>query len=155
MNYATVILTSYWGTKRMKNLLVLGTLLFLFGLLNGVAVPYFENPRMGLSSHLAGVQNALVLIGFGLMWKYLVLSDKALKLCSALSIYSMYSIWISLVLAGMWGTSSATPIAGAGYTGKPTEELIVNSLLYSGSVAIIIASCLVLMGLLNNKKIDG
>ena len=138
----------------MKNLLVLGTVLFLLGLLNGVAVPYFENPRMGLSAHLAGVQNALVLFAFGLMWKYLALSKEALKFCSALSVYSMYSIWLSLVFAAAWGTSSATPIAGAGYTGSQLQELIVNVLLYSGSLAIIVASCQVLLGLVKNKALD-
>ncbi|MGJ8670849.1 MAG: hypothetical protein ACSHXK_15285 [Oceanococcus sp.] len=137
----------------MKKLLVFGAALFLLGLLNGVAVPYFENPRMGLSSHLAGVQNALVLFAFGLMWKHLDLSVKALRVCSALSIYSMYAIWFSLVLAAMWGTSSATPIAGAGYTGSELQELIVNSLLYSGSLAIIVASIQVLAGLVKNKSL--
>lgn len=137
----------------MKSLLVGGAALFLLGLINGLAVPYFENPRMGLSAHLAGVQNALVLIAFGLMWKYLALSSKALKLCSMLSIYSMYSIWVSLVLAAAWGTSSATPIAGAGFMGSSTQELIVNILLYSGSLAIIVASVQVLLGLVNNKFI--
>ena len=138
----------------MKSLLVGGAALFLLGLINGLAVPYFENPRMGLSAHLAGVQNALVLIAFGLMWKYLALSSKALKLCSMLSTYSMYSIWVSLVLAAAWGTSSATPIAGAGFMGSSTQELIVNILLYSGSLAIIVASVQVLLGLVNNKFID-
>ena len=137
----------------MKSLLVGGAALFLLGLINGLAVPYFENPRMGLSAHLAGVQNALVLIAFGLMWKYLALSSKALKLCSMLSTYSMYSIWVSLVLAAAWGTSSATPIAGAGYMGSSSQELIVNILLYSGSLAIIVASVQVLLGLVNNKFI--
>lgn len=137
----------------MKSLLVGGAALFLLGLINGLAVPYFENPRMGLSAHLAGVQNALVLIAFGLMWKYLALSSKALKLCSMLSTYSMYSIWVSLVLAAAWGTSSATPIAGAGFMGSSTQELIVNILLYSGSLAIIVASVQVLLGLVNNKFI--
>ena len=138
----------------MKNLLIFGTALFLFGLLNGLVVPLFENPRMGLSSHLAGVQNALVLIVFGLFWKYLTLSKNTLKICSALSIYSMYAIWISLVFAAIWGTSSATPIAGKGYAGSEIQELIVNTLLYSGSLAIIVATSLILYGLLKNSTFD-
>lgn len=137
----------------MKNILILGTVLFLLGLLNGVAVPYFENPRMGLSSHLAGVQNALVLMAFGLMWKYVSLPPIGKRVTSWLSVYSMYSIWLSLVLAGVWGTSKATPIAGAGYAGSQLQELVVNALLYSGSAAVIIASVLVIFGLLKNKQI--
>lgn len=135
----------------MKNLLVFGAILFLLGLINGVAVPYFENPRMGLSAHLAGVQNALVLLVFGLMWPYLSLSQTALKICSTLSVYGMVAIWVSLVLAAVWGTSSATPIAGAGYVGRDAQELMVNVLLYSGSIAIVIASVQVIVGLVNSK----
>jgi hydroxylaminobenzene mutase len=139
----------------MKKLLVFGAILFLLGLLNGVAVPLFENSRMGLSAHLAGVQNALVLFAFGLSWKYISLSSSALWGCAWLSIYGMYSIWGSLVLAAIWGTSSATPIAGAGYSGTDLQEWIVTALLYSGSVAIIVAAVLVLVGLVNNKSIAG
>lgn len=134
--------------------MLLGAFLFLLGLFTGVAVPVFENPRMGLSAHLAGVQNALVLWAFGLMWKHLKLSEKMLNSCLWLSIYSMYAVWLSLVLAAIWGTSNATPIAGAGYSGTEVQEWVVNVLLYSGSVAIIVATIQVLMGLYKNKSIS-
>ena len=138
----------------MKNKLILyGMILFLLGLLNGVVIPNFENPRMGLSAHLAGVQNAFVLILFGLIWKNLALSQSMLRCCFWFSIYSMYSIWLSLALAAAWGTSSATPIAGAGYSGSHNQEIIVNLLLYSGSLAIIIASIQIIIGLVMNDKV--
>ena len=138
----------------MKNkLLLYGMILFLLGLINGVVIPYFDNPRMGLSAHLAGVQNAFVLILFGLIWKNVALSQSLLRWCYWFSIYSMYSIWFSLVLAAAWGTSSATPIAGAGYSGSQHQELIVNVLLYSGSLAIIIASIQIIIGLVLNGKV--
>ena len=132
-------------------LLITGMSLFLLGLLNGVAIPFFQNPRMGLSAHLAGVQNALVLIAFGLLWKHLRLSSISLQWCSLLSIYSMYAIWFSLVLAALWGTSSATPIAGAGFSASHAKETIVNILLYTGSIAIIISSIQIIVGLVLNK----
>ena len=138
----------------MKNKLILyGMILFLLGLLNGVVIPNFENPRMALSSHLAGVQNAFVLILFGLIWKNLTLSQSMLRCCYWFSIYSMYSIWLSLVLAAVWGTSSATPIAGTGFSGSQNQEIIVNLLLYSGSLAIIIASIQIITGLVLNGKV--
>ncbi|MGB1261714.1 MAG: hypothetical protein ACPG52_02295 [Cognaticolwellia sp.] len=136
-----------------NNLFIFGMLLFLFGLLNGVAIPYFENPRMGLSAHLAGVQNAFVLIIFGLIWKYIALTQVVLRWCCCFSVYGMYSIWFSLVLAAVWGTSSATPIAGAGYSGYQYQENIVNILLYSGSLSIIVASIQIIIGLLKNGKV--
>ena len=78
---------------------------------------------MGLSAHLAGVQNAFVLILFGL----------------------------SLALATVWGTSSATP--GAGYSGSMYQEMVVNTLLYSGSFTIIIASIQTIIGLVKNGRL--
>lgn len=137
----------------MKNLLISGALLFLLGLLTGVAVPYFENTRMGLSAHLAGVQNALCLLVFGAIWRYVKLSETALLRCSRLSIYSMYSVWLSLTLAAVFGTSSATPIAGAGYAGTQLQEAIVNILLYSGSVAILVAAVQIIVGLVKNPEL--
>ena len=135
-----------------NNLLIYGMVLFLFGLLNGVVVPYFENPRMGLSAHLAGVQNALVLLAFGLIWNNLKLSQVTLRWCFWFSVYGMYSIWVSLVLAAIFGTSSATPIAGNGFIGSQYQELMVNMLLYSGSISIIIASLQIILGLIKSKK---
>jgi len=138
----------------MKALLVSGMVLFLLGLFTGVLVPYFENTRMGLSAHLAGVQNALALVVFGLLWRYMQLSASAFKACFWLSIYSMYSVWMSLVLAAIWGTSSATPIAGAGYAGAFYQESIVNVLLYSGAGATIAATILIIVGLVRYRTLD-
>lgn len=134
-----------------KRLLISGMVLFLLGLLNGITIPFFENPRMGLSAHLAGVQNALVLLAFGLMWKYCNFSKRAETWCVRLSLYSMYSIWIALALAAIWGTSRATPIAGEGYSGLKWQELIVDILLYSGSIAIIIATVQIIIALIKSK----
>lgn len=71
----------------MRQLLIFGALLFLFGLLNGAVIPSFTNPRMGLSAHLAGVQNGMVLLLFGLLWPYLTLSNSTLSATHGLSLY--------------------------------------------------------------------
>ena len=136
-----------------RKLLLSGMILFLLGLLNGLVISLFENPRMGLSAHLAGVQNGLVLLAFGLFWQKVKLGDSAKRWCLNLNIYSMYAIWFALVLAAMWGTSSATPIAGASFSSTLTKEYIVNFFLYSGSGAIIIASIQVILGLIQWKPI--
>lgn len=44
----------------------LGLILFLMGLLTGLAVPVLKNSRMGLSSHLEGVLNGMFLALLGL-----------------------------------------------------------------------------------------
>lgn len=44
-----------------RRLLWHGLFLFLLGLLTGLVVPMFQNPRMGLSAHLEGVMNGIFL----------------------------------------------------------------------------------------------
>ena len=50
-----------------EQMLFAGTLLFLRGLLTGVAMPLLRNKRMGLSAHLVGVQHGIVLWIVGLI----------------------------------------------------------------------------------------
>ena len=128
-----------------RTLLLHGTLLFLLGLLNGVVVSLFHNKRMGLSAHLEGVQNGLVLMAFGLMWQHA--NPPFPALAYGASLYSMYGLWLGLVLAGVWGTSRITPIAGKGFTASQWKEWTVTLLILSGSTAIILATSLMLYGL--------
>ena len=66
-------------TKPYKELLLLaGAMLLLLGLLTGVAIPLFANAPMGLSAHLTGVQNALVLLVLGAVWPHVRLSARLL-----------------------------------------------------------------------------
>ena len=125
----------------MKHLLVAGMILFLIGLLSGMLIPYYEDHHMGMSTHLVGVQNAIVLIVFGLMFSHISISAKYLSLLSALSIYSMYAIWLSVALA-------ATSTVNADNSAPTLKETITKILLYSGSLAIIIAAILITIGLI-------
>jgi len=128
-----------------QQLLFHGTLLFLLGLINGAVIPLFLNKRMGLSAHLAGVQNGLALIAFGLIWSH---ADTPLpNVAYWSSLYSMYGIWIGLVLAGIWGTSKSTPIAGKGFSATAWKETTVTVLIKSASAAAILATSLLLAGL--------
>ena len=111
----------------------------------------FTNSRMGLSAHLAGVQNGMVLLIFGLMWHHLKVGEVWRKLARWLSIFSMYAIWFGLLLAAVWGTSKSTPIAGAGYEGSETQELVVSALIQVGSGAIIVAVVIILLGLVTRR----
>lgn len=134
-----------------QHLLFHGTLLFLLGLINGAVIPLFLNKRMGLSAHLAGVQNGLALIAFGLVWPYATVPFAGVTYWSAL--ISMYGIWFGLVLAAIWGTSQSTPIAGKGYSASALKENIVTWIIKSASVAAILATSLLVIGLY--KNLDG
>lgn len=137
------------GSRRA--LLISGALLFLVGLLAGALVPYMHNPRMGLSAHLAGVQNALFLLVVAALWDHVSLPRRLSGALAWLGIGSMYGFWAALQLAAIWGTSQATPIAGAGFEGAPWQEGFVTWLLRGSSVAAVASTALLLTGFIKAK----
>lgn len=138
-----------------KIMLCAGMLLFLLGLLNGLAIPVFANPRGGLTAHLAAVQSGMFVLIVGLFWDRLGFTRRW-QWASAwfLTVYAMYAVWLALLLAGILGTSRSTPIAGAGYRGSAFAELLVDVPLISGSAAGIAAAALLLYGLAR-YRVDG
>lgn len=135
-----------------KRLIFSGALLFLLGLLEGVLIPYFTNTRMGLSAHLAAVQSAMALMVFGAIWSHVKLSEALLAVTAWASIFSMYMVWIGLTLAGVLGTSKATPIAGAGFQGSPAAELITEGIITVGAAAGVVGAGLLVWGLWQGRK---
>jgi (hydroxyamino)benzene mutase len=137
------------------HLLIHGMVLFTLGLINGAVIPFFKNKRMGLSAHLAGVQNGMVLLLFGFLWPRVALAETLLSASYWLSLYSMYTIWLGLLLAAIWGASRSTPIAGAGagFQASLKQERVVQLLIVSGSLAIILASFALLWGLIGSSPL--
>ena len=134
-----------------RRLLIHGTVLFLLGLLNGFLVPYLPIPRMGLSAHLAGVQDALVLWAFGLMWVHVGLDGWTEVLARWMALYGMYGLWAGLLLSAILGTSESAPIAGAGFLGTPLEELATTTVIVTSALASVVATVLVLYGLVRSN----
>jgi hydroxylaminobenzene mutase len=130
-----------------QQLLISGTVLFLLSLLIGFAVPVLRNPRMGVSVHVAGIESGLTLWALGLMWPRLTLPASMQLATQVLAVLGLYAVFASLLLAALWGTSRATPIAGAGHHASRPREVAVTTLLASGSLASVIAVALVLWGL--------
>lgn len=130
-----------------QQFLISGTVLFLLSLLVGFAIPALANPRMGVSVHIAGLESGLTLWGLGLMWSRVALPVGAERAAEVLAVMGLYAVFVSLLLAALWGTSRATPIAGAGHQAAPSREMIVTLLLAGGSIASMVAVALVLWGL--------
>ena len=130
-----------------QQLLISGTVLFLLSLLIGFAVPVLRNPRMGVSVHVAGIESGLTLWALGLMWPRLTLPVGMQLATQVLAVLGLYAVFGSLLLAALWGTSRATPIAGAGHQASRPREVAVTTLLASGSLASMIAVAFVLWGL--------
>jgi hydroxylaminobenzene mutase len=128
-------------------LLISGTVLFLLSLLIGFALPAVANPRMGVSAHVAGIESGITLWALGLMWQYVALPAGMQRATQLLAVLGLYAVFASLLLAALWGTSRATPIAGAGHQANFPREVAVTTLLASGSIASAAAIALVLWGL--------
>jgi len=131
-----------------KRFIAAGAVLFLFGLLTGFVIPCFENPRMGLASHLEGVMNGTFLIALGAAWSYINLSARLTLVAYWCILYGTFANWAFVSLAAILGTSEITPIAGAGYSGSAVHEQIVSFGLVSVGLTMVIGLTIVVYGLL-------
>jgi hydroxylaminobenzene mutase len=132
---------------RSHRLLQLGVLLFLLGLIVGFVVPLLTNPRMGLASHLEGVLNGMFLVLLGLLWPRLALGARAAGALFWLAIYGTFANWATTLLAAAWGAGTRMPLAAGAHRGTTGQELAIEVLLVTLSVAIVAVCVLVLWGL--------
>ena len=134
-----------------RRLLFHGILLFLLGLLTGLVVHNLTNPRMGLSAHLEGVMNGVLLVVLGLVWPHLRLGARAEGIAFWSVLYAAYANWATTLLSAYWGTGKLTTVAGAGHVGADWQEAIVSAGLVTVTLAGIGSICLVLFGLRGAK----
>lgn len=132
---------------RGHRLLQLGTVLFLLGLLVGLAVPQLANPRMALASHLEGVMNGIFLLVLGLVWPRLALGERGARATFGLAVYAGFANWATTLLAATWGAGARMPFAAGKHRGSVAQEVVIDALLVSLSVAIVAVCVLVLWGL--------
>ncbi|HCE56469.1 MAG TPA: hydrogenase [Prolixibacteraceae bacterium] len=133
--------------KQASNLLFAGFLLFLLGLITGLIVPAFANPRLGVSSHIEGVLNGIFLIVLGLVWHKLALSDKALKVTYWLALYGTFANWFGILVAAVFNAGKMLGVMAGGQEGHPVAEAVVAFFLITLSIAMVIISVMVLIGL--------
>jgi (hydroxyamino)benzene mutase len=143
------------NTDRKKwqsdQLLFLGVLLFLLGLLIGLFIPMMTNPRMGLTAHLEGVMNGMFLVVLGLIWNKLIINDKWLSYTFWLTLYGSFANFVAVTIAAITGAGKMMPIAG-GKEGTTLEEGIISFLLITLALAMIFVCVVVLTGLYRNIK---
>jgi hydroxylaminobenzene mutase len=130
-------------------LLELGLVLFLLGLLTGLAVPLLKNPRMGVASHLQGMTNGPFLIVVGLMWPRVALSDPVEVVTVATLVYGAYANWLATQLGSLWGAGHKfAPAAAGDHRASVAEERVVDLLLATLAPAMIVGTALLLIGVL-------
>ena len=136
------------GRDYYKRLLLRsGVLLFLLGLLTGFVIPAVANPRMGLTAHLEGVQNGLVLLVIGFVWPELRLGPRLARVTFWLIMYGTFANWATTLLAAIFGTGAMSPQTAAGFQGTQVEEAIVTVGFISLGIAIVAGTVIVLWGL--------
>lgn len=139
-------------TQTSRQLKMLGMVLFLLGLLTGLAVMNTKNPRMGLSAHLEGVMNGTFLVVAGFLWNELKLSASLKRVLFGSLVYGTFVNWLSTLLAAVLGTSKTTPIAGAGFAGSELHETIVTAGLVSIALAMVFSLVVIIYGLRGKQE---
>jgi hydroxylaminobenzene mutase len=111
-----------------------GTLLFLLGLMTGVAIPAVRGPRIALSAHVAAIESGLVLIALGLLGGHLALSPGWAAAIGHGMWISLYVLWIGLLAGAVFGTGRTLPLAGAGLRAEAWQEATAFALIGLGSI---------------------
>lgn len=128
--------------------------MFFLGLLVGLVTPILANPRMGLSSHIEGVLNGMLLIIIGLIWNRVKLSFKWLKVTFWMAIYGTFANWFGILVAAVFNAGKMLTIAAKGREGHPIAEGVVTFSLVSLTLAMLFVSVAILIGLARNRKAE-
>ena len=123
-----------------RRLLRHGLVLFLVGLVTGLAVPAFRNPRMALSGHLEALLNGMFLMIVGLAWVELKLSARAQRVIPPVLLVGTYGNFALTLAGAQLGTKKATPLAGAGFGASDAAEWAI----YGGLGVVVLAMLYVL-----------
>lgn len=128
-----------------------GILLFLLGLLLGLAEEQFVNPRMGLAAHLEGLMNGTFLIAVAAIWNDSRMSARSSLICYFGLLYGAYANLAVTTLAASWGTNSLTPLAGM-QVAEQWQQVAVAAGFVSVAIAMIVSTSVLLWGFRRHKS---
>lgn len=138
-----------------RRLLFHGMVLFLIGLLTGLAEQHFVNVRMALAAHLEGVMNGTFLLAVGAAWNEVRLPSRASRVAYWALLGGTYGNWLVTTLAAAWATAALSPITGDGHSASQWQESLVTAGFVSIGLAIILASVLLVWGLRDKAALAG
>lgn len=134
-----------------QRFLILGAVLFLFGLVSGLLTGLMANPRMGLSAHLQGITNGVFLLAVGAAWDRVALSPRLSGVTFWLLASGTILNWAATSLAAFWGTGELTPIISPHPTAAPWQEAVVSTGLIALTLAMLAGSALLLYGFVRRR----
>jgi len=132
---------------RAHRLFFHGMLLVVAGLVVGLAVPAFANPRMGLSAHTGMLMNGILLIAMGAFWARQGLGERTETIAWWLLVAGSWITSAGLVAAAAFGTAAMTPVHGAPHPGPAAQEALVGALLGVGGFAVLSGCIVAIWGL--------
>lgn len=130
----------FWG-------MVLVFLSLLTGLLLVAGPTFVANPRGLLAGHLEAAMNGMLVTVIGLFIGRVRFSEGARRTCRSMLLYSAFANWVFTSLAGILGTSQATPLAGAGHAAGPVAENVILVGLVTVALSMVVAIGLLVYGL--------
>ncbi|HLJ59827.1 MAG TPA: hypothetical protein VKZ50_08865 [bacterium] len=140
--------TSAALSRQGHRLLQVGVALLVFTSFEGVAIPYFTVPRLGLSAHSLSAFLGALLLPVGLLWPRLNLGATTSRIAFWFLVYSALAIVAAYVMAGIWGAGNSTmPLAAGAARGSVFQEAAIKVVAYSSAPTGIIAFALMLWGL--------
>jgi len=101
---------------------------------------------------MEGVLNGMFLIILGLIWNRVDLSNKWLKITFWSAVYGTFANCFAILIAAIFNAGKMLGIAANGQEGPPVIEGIVTFFLISLSIAMLVVSVAVLVGLRQNMK---
>lgn len=134
-----------------RSLAIAGAALFLAGLVQGAVVDLHANPRMALSAHLDAVQSGMAVMIAGAFWASTRWSERIEQIARWALAAGMVGLWLGITLAAMTGASDTLPMAGDGYSARPSAEVAVTAVIMASSAAIVVGWGLFLVGLIRGR----
>lgn len=127
-------------------LLFHGFLLFLIGLATGLVAYELENPRMGVSAHLEAILNGVFLVGLGLTWPRLQLTQRLRWVAFWSALIGAYANWAIPLFSAAVGASQPI-LVGAGRQAEAWQETLLTLSGVVGVLPPILCGSVVIWGL--------
>lgn len=87
-----------------RSLLITGAGLMVLGFLQGLVPDYGANRGLWISAHVAAIQNGLILVVLGGVWRGL--SRRTSLIAGTLCVLGLYGLWVGLIAAALLGLVS-------------------------------------------------
>lgn len=129
-----------------------GATLLLLGLVSGLVTTLVANPRMGLSAHLEGMLNGILLIALGSAWTAVELPRRLKHAALLFLIFGSAMNWLATQLSAVWGTGALTPIIAPRPSAMATQEMLVSIMLGSVAIAMLLGTLLVAIGFCRTER---